>query len=72
MLSKFPAIRRIGIYAILSYIALVVVNNSGYKLENMWLIYTPMFVTVYVFSRWVDSKLPTDSTKDQKTQNEEN
>ena len=72
MLSKFPALRRIGIYTILSYIALVLVNNSGYKLENMWLIYAPMFVTVYVFSRWVDSKLPADSTKNQKTQNKEN
>ena len=72
MLSKFPALRRIGIYTILSYIALVIVNNSSYKLENMWLIYAPMFVAVYVFSRWVDSKLPTDSTKDQKKQNDEN
>ena len=72
MLSNFPALRRIGIYTILSYIALVIVNNSGYKLENMWLIYAPMFVAVYVFSRWVDSKLPADSTKDQKKQNEEN
>ena len=72
MLSKSPALRRIGIYTILSYIALVFVNNSGYKLENMWLIYGPMFVTVYVFSRWVDSKLPADSTKNQKTQNKEN
>ena len=72
MLSKFPALRRIGIYTILSYIALVIINNSGYKLENMWLIYAPTFVAVYVFSRWVDSKLPADSTKDQKKQNEEN
>ena len=73
MLSKSPALRRIGIYTILSYIALVLVNNSGYKFENMWLIYAPMFVTIYVFSRWVDSKLlPADSTKNQKTQNKEN
>ena len=66
MLSKFPALRRIAIYTTLSYIALVFVNNSGHELENMWLIYTPMFVAVYVFSRWVDSKLPTNSTKAQK------
>ena len=72
MFSISPALRRIGIYTILSYIALVLVNNSGYKLENMWLIYVPIFVTVYVFSRWVDSKLPADSTKNQKTQNKEN
>ena len=72
MLSKSPALRRIGIYTILSYIALVLVNNSDYKLENMWLIYAPTFVTIYVFSRWVDSKLPANSTKNQKTQNKEN
>jgi len=71
MLSKFPALRRIGIYTILSYIALAFINNSGYDLENMWLIYTPMFIAVYVFSRWVDGKIPTDLTKDQKKQNEE-
>ena len=71
MINKFPALRRIAIYTTLSYIALVFVNNSGYKLENMWLIYTPMFVAVYVFSRWVDSKLPTDSTKLQRKLNKE-
>ena len=69
MFNKFPALRRISIYTILSYAALVTVNNSGYELENMWLIYTPMFVAVYVFSRWVDSKLATDPTKEQKKHN---
>ena len=69
MFNKFPALRRILIYTILSYAALVTVNNSGYELENMWLIYTPMFVAVYVFSRWVDSKLATDPTKEQKKHN---
>ena len=42
---------------VLSYLALTVTNNSGLQLENMWLAYTPMFVGVYVFSRWIDSKL---------------
>ena len=64
MLSKFPALRRILIYSILSYIALVVVNNSGYELENMWLIYAPMFIVVYIFSRWVDSRLPNDAARE--------
>lgn len=41
---------------ILSYSGLVLVNNSGYQLENMWIIYAPMFVSVYLFSRWIDSK----------------
>ena len=41
----------------LSYSGLVLVNNSGYQLENMWIIYAPMFISVYLFSRWIDSKL---------------
>ena len=42
---------------VLSYSGLVLVNNSGYQLENMWVIYAPMFVGVYIFSRWIDGKL---------------
>ena len=42
---------------VLSYLALTITNNSGLQLENMWLFYTPMFVGVYIFSRWIDSKL---------------
>ena len=57
MLSKFPVIRRVSIYMVLSYSGLVIVNNSGYQLENMWIIYAPMFISVYLFSRWIDSKL---------------
>ena len=57
MLSKFPVIRRVSIYMALSYSGLVLVNNSGYWLENMWFIYAPMFIGVYLFSRWIDFKL---------------
>ena len=41
----------------LSYSGLVLVNNSGYQLENMWVIYAPMFISVYLLSRWIDGKL---------------
>ena len=57
MFSKFPALRRVSIYMVLSYLALTITNNSALQLENMWLFYTPMFVGVYIFSRWIDSKL---------------
>ena len=57
MFSKFPVIRRVSIYMELSYAGLVLVNNSGYQLENMWVLYTPMFIGIYIFSRWIDSKL---------------
>ena len=42
---------------VLSFLGLVLVNNSGYQLENMWVVYAPMFIWVYVFSRWIDSKM---------------
>ena len=42
---------------VLSYAGLVLVNNSGYQLENMWVLYTPMFIGIYIFSRWIDGKL---------------
>ena len=57
MLSKFTAIRKVLIYMVLSYLGLVLVNNSGYQLENMWVAYAPMYIGVYVFSRWIDSKM---------------
>ena len=50
MFKKFPATRRVLIYVILSYLALVLVNNSGLEYGNMWVIYTPMFVAIYIFS----------------------
>ena len=56
MFKKFPAARRVLIYVILSYLALILVNNSGLEYGNMWLIYTPMFVAIYIFSRWLDSR----------------
>ena len=54
---------------VLSYGTLVFVNNSGYELENMWIIYAPMFIGVYIFSRWIDSRLPAISAN--KDQNKE-
>ncbi len=57
MFNKFPALRRVSIYMVLSYLALTITNNSGLQLDNMWLIYTPMFIGVYIFSRWIDSQL---------------
>ena len=56
MLGRFPVVRRVSIYIVTSYSGLVLVNNSGCRLENMWTIYTPMFIGVYVFSRWIDGK----------------
>ena len=70
MFKKFPALRRVLIYTFLSCIGLILVNNSNYELDNMWLIYAPMFVTIYIFSRWLDSKLAANNTSDQKNNND--
>ena len=70
MFNKFPALRRVLIYTVLSYIGLILVNNSNYELDNMWLIYAPMFVTIYIFSRWLDSKLASNNTCEQKNNND--
>ena len=61
MFNKLPALRRVGLYVIFSYLALVLVNNSGLSFDNMWVIYTPMFIGIYVFSRWLDSRLGSNS-----------
>ena len=63
MLSKFPVVRRVSIYMALSYSGLILVNNSGYQLENMWIIYATMFISVYLFSRWIDGKLAKKDNK---------
>ena len=70
MFNKFPALRRVLIYTVLSYIGLILVNNSNYELDNMWLIYAPMFIAIYIFSRWLDSKLAGNNTSDQKNNND--
>jgi len=48
------ALRRAGIYGIVSYIGLTLINNSGLDLPNMWLAYLPMFVAVYGLTQWAD------------------
>tara|TARA_B100002052_G_C15597336_1_gene469342 strand:+ start:388 stop:615 length:228 start_codon:yes stop_codon:yes gene_type:complete len=47
-------LRRALIYGLLSYIGLVMINNSSLELPNMWLAYLPMFVLVYGVTQWAD------------------
>ena len=68
MFKKFPAARRVLIYMVLSYIALVIVNNSTIEYKNMWIIYTPMFIGVYIVSRWIDSRLATQGKENEEDQ----
>ena len=61
--KQLGALRRAGIYFIVGYGGLVLINNSGLALDNMWIAYTPMFIGVYFFARWADAKIAIRSTK---------
>ncbi|MCP9785259.1 hypothetical protein [Cyanobium sp. N5-Cardenillas] len=50
-------LRRASIYAVISYLGLVLINNSELNLPNMWIAYLPMFIGVYVVTQWLDKTL---------------
>ena len=50
------ALRLAGIYGLLSYSGLVLINNSGLELGNMWVAYLPMFIAVYMLTQWADRR----------------
>jgi hypothetical protein len=50
-------LRRALIYGLVSYLGLVLINNSELNLPNMWIAYLPMFVGVYVMTQWLDKRL---------------
>lgn len=49
-------LRRASIYGVISYLGLVLINNSELNLPNMWIAYLPMFIGVYVVTQWLDKK----------------
>ncbi|AFY27389.1 hypothetical protein [Cyanobium gracile] len=49
-------LRRASIYGVISYLGLVLINNSELNLANMWIAYLPMFIGVYVVTQWLDKK----------------
>ena len=61
--KQVGALRRAGIYFVVGYGGLVLVNNSGLELDNMWIAYLPMFIAVYFFSRWADAKIESRLSK---------
>ncbi|WP_254979095.1 hypothetical protein [Cyanobium sp. ATX 6A2] len=50
-------LRRALIYGVISYSGLVLINNSELNLPNMWIVYLPMFIGVYVATQWLDRKI---------------
>ena len=57
-----PLIRRVSIYLILSSLAVVSGNLIGIDQQGAYKIYIPMFIAIYIISRWIDSKIDTPNT----------
>ena len=53
---KSPLFRRVGIYLVLSTAAVTVVNQLELDQANVYPIYIPMFIGIYIVSRWLDSR----------------
>ena len=51
-----PLIRRVSIYLVLSTIAVISTNVIGIEQEGAFKIYVPLFIAIYIVSRWIDSK----------------
>lgn len=56
ILTISPLIRRVSIYLLLSTIAVVSINLIEINQEGAYKIYLPLFIAIYVLSRWIDSK----------------
>ena len=54
---KSPLFRRVGIYLVLSPAAVTVVNQLEIEQQSAYQIYIPMFIGIYIVSRWLDSRL---------------
>ena len=54
---KSPLFRRVGIYLVLSTAAVTVVNQLEIEQQSAYQIYIPMFIGIYVVSRWLDSRV---------------
>ena len=50
-------VRRVSIYLVLSSAAVGAVNLLELDQQNLYQIYIPLFIGIYVLSRWIDSKV---------------
>ena len=55
--KQVGALRRAGIYFVVGYGGLAIINNSGIAADDMWMAYVPLFIGVYFFARWADAKI---------------
>ena len=49
-------VRRVSIYLVLSSAAVGAVNLLELDQQNLYQIYIPLFIGIYILSRWIDSK----------------
>lgn len=68
---KSPLFRRVGIYLVLSTAAVTVVNQLEIEQQSAYQIYIPMFIGIYVISRWLDSRFNQASQQQQANANHE-
>ena len=57
-----PLIRRVSIYLLLSSIAVASTNLIGVNPEGAYKIYLPLFIAIYIISRWIDSRFTQSQT----------
>ena len=57
-----PLIRRVSIYLLLSTIAVASTNLIETNPEGAYKIYLPLFIAIYIISRWIDSRFTQSQT----------
>ena len=71
ILTISPLIRRVSIYLFLSTIAVVSINLIEISQEGAYKIYLPLFIVIYVLSRWIDGKFTqSQATKESQDKNQ--
>ena len=55
-LGTSPLFRRVGIYLGLSTAAVTVLNQLEIEQQSAYQIYIPIFIGIYIVSRWLDSR----------------
>ena len=74
IMFQSPLIRRVSIYLLLSTAAVTGLNLLDVNQQTAAPIYIPLFIGIYILSRWIDSRLGLNGdnssskpTKDDKT-----
>ena len=54
---RSPLLRRVSIYLVLSSGAVAAVNRIDLPQDSLYQVYIPLFIGIYILSRWIDSKV---------------